>query len=90
MNLYIGNIPYTVNEGDLKQLFSQFGEVTSLHLVKDKITKRSKGFGFVEMADSSSGSAAMNELNGKEYNGRKLIVSEAKPREEKPRFNRPE
>ena len=88
MNLYIGNIPYSLSEGELTQLFANFGEVKSLNVVKDKITNRSKGFGFVEMPDDSAATAAMNELNGKEFNGRKIIVNEAKPRTEKPRFNK--
>jgi RNA recognition motif-containing protein len=88
MNLYIGNIPYSLSEAELTQLFANFGEVSSLNVVKDKMTNRSKGFGFVEMPDDSAATAAMNELNGKEVNGRKIIVNEAKPRTEKPRFNK--
>ncbi|HLP10845.1 MAG TPA: RNA-binding protein [Flavobacteriales bacterium] len=88
MNLYIGNIPYTMSESDLTQLFANFGEVSSLNVVKDKVTNRSKGFGFVEMPDDSAASAAINELNGKEINGRKIIVNEARPKTDKPRFNK--
>ncbi len=88
MNLYIGNIPYSISEGELTQLFANFGEVSSLNVVKDKMTGRSKGFGFVEMPDDGAATAAMNDLNGKEVNGRKLIVNEAKPRTDKPRFNK--
>jgi RNA recognition motif-containing protein len=88
MNLYIGNIPYNMSENDLTQLFANFGEVSSLNVVKDKVTNRSKGFGFVEMPDDSAASAAINELNGKEINGRKIIVNEARPKTDKPRFNK--
>jgi cold-inducible RNA-binding protein len=87
MNLYIGNIPYSISEAELTQLFANFGEVTSLNVVKDKVTNRSKGFGFVEMPDDSAATAAINELNGKEVNGRQIIVNEARPKTDKPRFN---
>lgn len=83
MNLYIGNIPYSISESELTQLFANFGEVTSLNIVKDKVTNRSKGFGFVDMPDDSAASAAINELNGKEVNGRKIIVNEARPKTDK-------
>ncbi len=84
MNLYIGNIPYSISEAELTQLFANFGEVTSLNVVKDKVTNRSKGFGFVEMPDDSAATAAINELNGKEVNGRQIIVNEARPKTDKP------
>jgi RNA recognition motif-containing protein len=87
MNLYIGNIPYSISEAELTQLFANFGEVTALNVVKDKVTNRSKGFGFVEMPDDSAATAAINELNGKEVNGRQIIVNEARPKTDKPRFN---
>lgn len=83
MNLYIGNIPYSISESELTQLFANFGEVTSLNIVKDKVTNRSKGFGFVDMPDDAAASAAINELNGKEVNGRKIIVNEARPKTDK-------
>lgn len=88
MNLYIGNIPYSISEAELTQLFANFGEVTSLNVVKDKVTNRSKGFGFVEMPDDSAATAAINELNGKEVNGRQIIVNEARPKTDKPRYNK--
>ena len=83
MNLYIGNIPYSISESELTQLFAAFGEVTSINIVKDKMTNRSKGFGFVDMPDSAAANAAINELNGKEINGRKMIVNEARPKTDK-------
>ena len=88
MNLYIGNIPYSISEAELTQLFANFGEVTALNVVKDKVTNRSKGFGFVEMPDDSAATAAINELNGKEVNGRQIIVNEARPKTDKPKFNK--
>lgn len=88
MNLYIGNIPYSISESELTQLFAAFGEVTSLNIVKDKMTNRSKGFGFVDMPDSAAANAAINELNGKEVNGRKMIVNEARPKTDKPKFQK--
>jgi RNA recognition motif-containing protein len=88
MNLYIGNIPYSISESELTALFANFGEVTSLNIVKDKVTNRSKGFGFVDMPDDSAANAAIAELNGKEVNGRKIIVNEARPKADKPRFNK--
>jgi RNA recognition motif-containing protein len=88
MNLYVGNLPYTTTEEDLQQMFSAYGTVVRATIVKDRETGRSKGFGFVQMASNEEGTAAMSALNGLEQNGRKLTVNEARPREEKPRFNR--
>lgn len=84
MNIYVANIPWKANEESLKSLFAEFGEVTSAKIVMDKVTQRSKGFGFVEMADDSSGRNAITNLNGKEFFGRNLVVNEARPREERP------
>ncbi len=80
MNIYIGNLPYSTEEADVNNLFAEFGEVTSVKLVKDFETGRLKGFGFVEV-DDESGQRAIDELNGAEFNGRKLVVNEARPRE---------
>lgn len=79
-NIYVGNIPYSISGQDLGELFSSFGEVKSANVVTDRETGRSKGFGFVEMADSNSASTAINEMNGKTVSGRQLVVNEAKPR----------
>ncbi len=81
MNIYVGNIPYKSSEDDLGNLFAEFGDVTSVKIIQDKFTGRSKGFGFVEMADDAGG-AAVEALDGFEHFGRNLRVSQANPREE--------
>ena len=82
-NLYVGNLPFTTSEQDLSQLFGQYGTVTKAQVIMDRETGRSRGFGFVEM--SSGTDEAIQALNGAEYQGRRLTVNEAKPREERPR-----
>ena len=82
MNIYVGNIPYKSSEDDLGNLFAEYGDVTSVKIIKDKFTGRSKGFGFVEMAEESAGDAAVEALDGLEHMGRNLRVSKANPREE--------
>lgn len=82
MNIYVGNIPYKSTEDDLGNLFAEYGDVTSVKIIKDKFTGRSKGFGFVEMADEAAGGAAVEALDGLEHMGRNLRVSKANPREE--------
>lgn len=85
MKLYVGNLPYSTTENELKETFSPYGEVTSVTVVQDRVTGRSRGFGFVEMADESTGNAAIAALNGKDFEGRNLVVNEARPRtEQKP------
>ncbi len=79
MVIYVGNLHYDVREDVLSSLFAEFGEVVSTRVVIDRETNRSKGFGFVEMADDNQGEAALNALNGKEVNGRSLKVSKANP-----------
>ena len=81
--LYCGNLSYNVSNSDLEQLFSQFGSVESAQVITDRDTGRSKGFGFVEMADDNAARTAMAELNDKDFGGRPLIVNEAKPREDR-------
>ncbi|NOZ74388.1 MAG: RNA-binding protein [FCB group bacterium] len=86
MNIYVGNISFSMSEEDLQQLFEEYGEVTSAKIIKDRFTGRSRGFGFVEMADNSAGNAAIEALNEKDYQGRPLRVNEARPqRERRPR-----
>ncbi|MGE0206757.1 MAG: RNA recognition motif domain-containing protein [Candidatus Babeliales bacterium] len=85
MNIYVGNISYTLTEDRLKSLFEQFGDVTTAKIIIDKMTGKSKGFGFVEMATSEGAQAAIAGLNGKEVDGRQLRISEARAREEQPR-----
>jgi RNA recognition motif-containing protein len=84
VNIYVGNIPYTVTDEDLRQAFGEFGTVTSTSIIIDKITGRSRGFGFVEMSTDEEGNRAIEEMNGKDWMGRTLTVNEAKPRESRP------
>ncbi|HLZ17846.1 MAG TPA: RNA-binding protein [Cyclobacteriaceae bacterium] len=84
MNIYVANIPWKASEDQLKELFAQYGEVTSAKIIMDKVTQRSRGFGFVEMGDDNSGRNAINELNGRDFLGKSLVVNEARPREERP------
>jgi len=84
MNIYVGNLPYSTTREDLEAIFGEFGAVESARVVIDRESGRSKGFGFVEMADDA-GKAAIENLNGKEIGGRKAVVNEARPREERPR-----
>jgi len=87
MNLYIGNLDYTIKEDQLKSLFEEFGEVTTVKIITDKFTGRSKGFGFVEMSDNNAGSAAISALNGKSINNRDMTVSEARPKTENDNYS---
>jgi cold-inducible RNA-binding protein len=80
MKIYVGNLAYDTTEEDLEQEFAAFGEVTSVSIITDRYTGRSKGFGFVEMAKVSEGQAAVAGLNGKILKERTLNVSEARPR----------
>ena len=82
--LYVGNLTYNVNETDLEALFTPFGTVQSAQVIVDRDTNRSKGFGFVEMDSDAQAQAAIQGLNGNEYDGRNLTVNEAKPREARP------
>jgi RNA recognition motif-containing protein len=82
MNIYVANIAYSAQDQDLRELFEAFGEVTSAKIIMDKATNRSRGFGFVEMADDESGRAAIEGTNGKGFHGRDLVVNEARPRTE--------
>jgi len=83
--LYVGNLSYNVDSSELEQLFAQHGQVTSAQVINDRDTGRSKGFGFVEMANDNEADAAIAALNGQEHGGRALTVNEARPREERPR-----
>jgi RNA recognition motif-containing protein len=87
MNIYVGNLPYSFDDRELEAQFSEFGAVTSARVITDRDTGRSKGFGFVEMANDGEATEAINQLDGKDYNGRNIRVNEAKPREERPRGN---
>jgi RNA recognition motif-containing protein len=81
--VYCGNLSYSVRSGDLEQLFSEFGTVVSAQVIEDRETGRSKGFGFVEMSTDQEAASAISGLNGKDNEGRKLMVNEAKPREDR-------
>ena len=82
--LYVGNLPYSVRDGDLEQSFGQFGSVTSAKVMMERDTGRSKGFGFVEMASDAEAQAAISGMNGQALGGRSLVVNEARPMEPRP------
>lgn len=81
MDIYVGNLAYSVTDEDLRSAFSAYGQVASARVVQDRDTGRSKGFGFVEMANSTEGQAAIDGLNGKDFKGRVVTVNQARPRE---------
>ncbi|MGI6375584.1 MAG: RNA recognition motif domain-containing protein [Anaerolineae bacterium] len=80
MNIYVGNLPYRTSDDDLNALFSPFGEVESARVIIDRETGRSRGFGFVEMTDDEQALAAIEGLNGSDFQGRPLTVNQARPR----------
>jgi hypothetical protein len=82
--LYVGNLPYSVRDGDLEQAFGQFGAVTSAKVMMERDTGRSKGFGFVEMGTDEEAVAAVNGMNGQPLGGRSIVVNEARPMEDRP------
>lgn len=82
MNIYVGNLSWSMTDEDLSSLFTQYGSVTSAKILKDKMNGRSKGFGFVEMEDDEAAKTAIANLNETEVQGRKLIVNESQPRPE--------
>jgi RNA recognition motif-containing protein len=84
MNLYVGNLPYRITEDELRANFEEFGEVSSCTIIRDKVTGQSKGFGFLEMPDSSAAQNAISHLNGRDLMGRKINVTEARARENRP------
>ncbi len=85
MQIYVGNMSYQMTEESLGDVFAQYGEVGSVKIITDRETGRAKGFGFITMTDDSAATTAIEELNGKEIDGRTLRVNEAKPKEERPR-----
>ncbi len=85
MNIYVGNLAYSVTEEDLKKAFEAYGQVATANVIKDQHSDRSKGFGFVEMPDQTEAQAAISGLNGKDLNGRSLNVNEARPKADKNR-----
>lgn len=83
MNIYVGNLSYGMSEAELRDAFTAFGEVSSVKILMDRETGRSRGFGFVEMPNKSEAEAAIAQLNGKELGGRALRINEARPREQR-------
>lgn len=81
-NIFVGSLPWATDDQKLADLFSQFGSVLRAKVIRDKATGRSKGFGFVEMEDDAAAQEAINKLNGSDYEGRKLVVNVARPRED--------
>ncbi|MDX2109898.1 MAG: RNA-binding protein [Verrucomicrobiota bacterium] len=84
--LYVGNLAFSATEAEIREVFSECGAVSEVAVVMDRETNRPRGFAFVTMADAAGMEAAMQKLNGKEWNGRVLTVNEARPREERPSF----
>jgi RNA recognition motif-containing protein len=84
--IYVGSLPYATTEARLEEIFSQYGTVSSARVITDKLSGRSKGFGFVEMSTSKEAEAAIEALNGSQLDGRTLTVNEARPPERRPAF----
>jgi len=84
MNIFIANLSFDVDDVDLKELFSEYGEITSARVISDKFTGKSKGYGFVEMSNDEEAKKAIAELDRCEYDGKEIAVTEARPREERP------
>jgi RNA recognition motif-containing protein len=85
MRIYVGNLPYSVTDDDLRDVFGSFGELAAAEVIKDKFSGQSKGFGFVDMPNNAEADAAIKALNETDLKGRKLTVNEARPRAERPR-----
>ena len=79
MNIYVGNLPWSIDDASLEQIFAEHGTITSAKVITDRLTNRSRGFGFVEMSDG--GENAIQALNDAEVEGRKLVVNESRPRD---------
>jgi len=88
MNIYVGNLSFDATQGELQTLFAQHGDVTSANIITDRDSGRSKGFAFIEMPQADQAQAAMSQLNGYEFKGRKLTVNEARPKSDKPQKRR--
>jgi RNA recognition motif-containing protein len=82
MNIYIGNLPYSISEDELRDLFAAHGEVSSANIIMDRDSGRSKGFGFIEMPDKAQGEAAINAINQTDVQGRSVRVNEARPKDD--------
>lgn len=88
VKLYVGNLPYSTTDQDLREMFGSYGNVASATIISDKYSGRSKGFGFVELEDDAAGERAIQELNGKDMDGRSVVVSVARPKEDRPQGDR--
>jgi RNA recognition motif-containing protein len=84
MNIYVGNLSYETTEAELRQAFEKFGEVSTVNIIMDRETGRSKGFGFIEMPQTPQAQEAIKQMNGASLKGKNLVVNEARPRESKP------
>jgi RNA recognition motif-containing protein len=85
MNLFVGNLPYSMNDQRLAEVFAQAGTVVSAHVITDKYSGRSRGFGFVEMSTKEEGEKAIQMFHNQDVDGRALVVNEARPKEDRPR-----
>ena len=85
MNIFIGSLPFSLEEAELRELFEEFGEVSSVKIITDKYSGRSKGFGFIEMPDDESAKKAIQELNGSDIKGRAVVVNKAEEKTDGPR-----
>ena len=83
LKLYVGNLPFSATEDELRDLFAEYGNVMSAAIINDRETGRSRGFGFIEFANNEEGQAAIEALHDQDYNGRPLVVNEARPREDR-------
>lgn len=88
MNIYVGQLPYNVSENELRELFSEFGEIASLNLITDKFSGRSKGFGFIDMPNNSEADKAIKALNKSMFHGREIKVNQAQERRKKSSFRK--
>ena len=87
MKVFVGNLPFSVDDNSLKELFNSHGNIEEASVIRDRFSKRSKGFGFVNFTDDNDAKKAISEMHEKEIEGRKLTVNEAKPLEERPKRN---
>ncbi|MES2734622.1 MAG: RNA-binding protein [Bacteroidota bacterium] len=88
MDIFVGSLPFKLKETELREIFEKYGEVVSATIVIDKITRQNKGFGFVEMAVDAQAYKAINELDGTEIDGRKIVVNKSEPKKEKSKKRR--
>ena len=84
MNIYVGNLPYSIDRDQLREIFAQYGEVRAARIVIERETGKSKGYGFVDMDNNEEANAAIAALNGTDIGGRKAVINEARPREDRP------